>query len=79
MGDLIKKNKFKERENNLIIEEKSVVKKIAKNKVPKNKMISASVNAENYDNFTKINKARGMSNNSALNMLIADYINKNQE
>ena len=42
-------------------------------------MISASVNAENYDNFTKINKARGMSNNSALNMLIADYINKNQE
>ena len=79
MGDLIKKNKFKERENNLIIEEKSVVKKIAKNKVPKNKMISASVNAENYDNFTKINKARGMSNNSALNLLIADYINKNPE
>ena len=79
MGDLIKKNKFKERENNLIIEEKSVVKKIAKNKVPKNKMISASVTAENYANFTKINKARGMSNNSALNMLIADYINKNQE
>ena len=79
MVDLIKKNKFKERENNLIVEEKSVVKKIAKNKVQKNKMISASVNAENYNNFTKINKARGMSNNSALNMLIADYINKNQE
>ena len=75
MGDLIKKNKFREKEET-VIEDKSVVRKIAK--ASKNKMISASVNIENYEEFTKINKSKGMSNNSALNMLIADYINQNR-
>lgn len=73
MGDLQRKNKFKEKEEMILQEEKSVVKKIATPE-KKNKMISASVNVENYEAFTRINKSKGMSNNSALNMLIADYI-----
>lgn len=77
MGNLERINKFKEKEEAISQEEKSVVKKIAKND-KQNKMISASVNVENYEEFTKINKAKGMSNNSALNMLIADYVNNNR-
>lgn len=77
MGNLPKKNKFSEKEERMEQqEERSVVKKLAAEK--KNKMISASVNVENYAEFTRINKAKGMSNNSALNMLIADYVNNNQ-
>ena len=40
----------------------------------KNKAISAWVDRERYDEFTKINKARGLSNNKAINILIADYV-----
>lgn len=77
MGDLQRINKFEEKEKALQQGEKSVVKKMAAPE-KKNKMISASVNIENYEAFTRINKAKGMSNNSALNMLIADYISNNQ-
>ena len=75
MEKLERKNKFKEKELALPQEEKSAVKKIAK-KEKENKMISASVNAENYAVFTRINKTKGMSNNSALNMLIAEYVSR---
>lgn len=75
MEKLERKNKFKEKELALPQEEKSAVKKIAK-KEKENKMISASVNAENYAAFTRINKTKGMSNNSALNMLIAEYVSR---
>lgn len=77
MGNLERKNKFREKEESIVQADKSVVKKIAK-KDGQNKMISASVNAGNYAEFTRINKAKGMSNNSALNMLIADYVRNNQ-
>lgn len=77
MGNLPRKNKFAEKEEAVVMEDKSVVKKIAAPE-KKNKMISASVNVENYLEFTRINKAKGMSNNSALNMLIADYIANNK-
>ena len=40
----------------------------------KDKQISAKVNSETYAAFTEINRALGMSNNSALNMIIADYV-----
>ena len=36
--------------------------------------ISAKVNSKTYAAFTEINRALGMSNNSALNMIIADYV-----
>ena len=78
MEKLERKNKFIEKEKTLPQQEKSAVKKIAK-KEKENKMISASVNAENYAAFTRINKAKGMSNNSCLNMLIADYVAKHNE
>ena len=78
MEKLERKNKFIEKEKKLPQEEKSAVKKIAK-KEKENKIISASVNAENYAAFTRINKAKGMSNNSALNMLIAEYVEKHKE
>lgn len=44
----------------------------------KNKLISAKVNEEVYSKFKKINKARGMSNNSTLNMLISAYVDENK-
>lgn len=42
-------------------------------------MISAKVNDVTYQRFSKINQARGASNNSILNMLIADYVAANKE
>ena len=39
-----------------------------------NKAISGWVNREQYDKFTRINKARGLSNNKRLNLLISDYV-----
>ncbi len=76
MGDLKRTNKFKEKEVTGG-EGRSAVKKIVSKPEKKTKMISASVNIENYEEFTKINTAKGMSNNSCLNMLIADYIKNN--
>lgn len=54
--------------------------KVKKNTVQKiagkdqGKMISAKVNEAVYAQFTQINKAYGMSNNSAINMLISNYV-----
>lgn len=45
----------------------------------KTKLISAKVSPEQWALFTRINKARGSSNNSALNVLIAEFIKDNQE
>nr|WP_296194823.1 hypothetical protein [uncultured Anaerobutyricum sp.] len=44
----------------------------------KDKQISAKVNMKMYSAFTTINKAQGISNNSALNMLIAKYVRENR-
>lgn len=77
MEKLKRENKFKTKEENLQVEEKSAVKKIARPS-KENKAISASVNAENYEAFTRINKSRGMTNNSVLNMLIAEFVEKNK-
>lgn len=40
----------------------------------KDKQISAKVNSETYATFAKINRLVGLSNNSALNMLITNYV-----
>lgn len=45
----------------------------------KTKLISAKVSPEQWALFTQINKARGSSNNSALNVLIAEFIKENKE
>lgn len=70
MGDLLEKAKAKEK-----IEKEIKVHPIKKmTSTGKNKMISAKVNDQLYAQFTEINKAYGISNNSALNMLIATYV-----
>ena len=40
----------------------------------KDKQISAKVNEKVYGLFTQINKAQGISNNSALNRIISRYV-----
>lgn len=44
----------------------------------KDKQISAKVNEKVYATFTQINKAQGISNNSALNMIISRYVRENK-
>ena len=44
----------------------------------KDKQISAKVNEKVYGLFTQINKAQGISNNSALNMIINRYVRENK-
>ena len=44
----------------------------------KDKQISAKVNTRTYEEFTMINKAQGLSNNSALNMIINRYVRENR-
>jgi len=63
--------------------EKSEVKKkpveqIISREGAKDKQISAKVNMKMYNAFTTINKMQGISNNSALNMLIAKYVRENR-
>ena len=45
----------------------------------KDKQISAKVNKDMYEKFSMINKAQGMTNNSALNMIISKYVRENED
>ena len=47
--------------------------------INKDKQISAKVNKEMYEKFTMINKVQGLSNNSALNMIMSQYVRDNEE
>ncbi len=75
-------NKFdiKSKELDEIKTEPKSVKQIVKaNKAgAKDKMISVKVNSSVYEDFTRINKALGMSNNSCINSLIARYVMDNK-
>lgn len=75
MGDLLKKIQAKEKIENEV--KVHPVKKMAS--AGKNKMISAKVNDQLYAQFAEINKAYGISNNSALNMLIATYVKEKKD
>ena len=80
MGDL--KAKIKARDNEAGENKNSVVNSIAKEKSSngkKDKMISVKVNSTTYEQFSQINKALGMSNNSCINQMISKYVldNKN--
>lgn len=50
------------------------VNKITHRSQEKDKQISAKVNEDVYRQFTEINKNQGLSNNSALNMIINKYV-----
>lgn len=71
-----KKDNIKEKIENE--KKEATVKKIAHNSTQKDKQISAKVNETVYDQFTAINKRQGLSNNSALNMLINKYVRENK-
>lgn len=45
----------------------------------KDKQISAKVSKEMFEKFTKINKAQGLSNNSALNMIMSQYVRERED
>lgn len=51
-----------------------VVMQIMPKEAVKDKLISAKVNSGMYKIFTDICRAQGLSNNSALNMLLSDYV-----
>ena len=60
-------------------ERRSTIDKIVFNDGEKNKQISAKVNDKLYKAFTQINKIQGLSNNSAMNMLMIKYVRENRE
>ncbi|SEH41228.1 hypothetical protein [Selenomonas sp. KH1T6] len=73
MGRL--KDKIEMVEANNTMEKKSVVQKMVNsNKRPDMRQISAKVNRETYEKFTEICRLNGMSNNSCLNMIIAEFV-----
>lgn len=81
MGKLLDNVEAKELLENSIQEKtrkKSAASDIASNNGSKDKQISAKVNERMYGMFTQINKAQGISNNSALNMVISRYVRENK-
>ncbi len=61
-----------------VIVKRSPVSRITNDSSAKDKQISAKVNETVYQMFTNINKAQGLSNNSALNMIINKYVRENK-
>ena len=85
MGDIKKLNKFDEAVNKINSQEeqelnksKQVVKAIAgrgrKKQAEERKVLPTYIPVSTYEQFDEINKAYGISNNAAINMLIRDYI-----
>ena len=72
----LNEEKVQQKEKNSIV--KKPVEQIISKDGAKDKQISAKVNMKMYNAFTTINKAQGISNNSALNMLIAKYVRENR-
>lgn len=56
----------------------SALHNISSRDILKDKQISAKVNGNMYAMFSSINRAQGISNNSALNMIIARYVRENK-
>lgn len=56
----------------------NALNKISSKDGSKDKQISAKVNGNVYALFTEINKAQGISNNSALNMILTKYVRENK-
>lgn len=81
MGDFNKTRTIpspaEERENR-ICSGSGTVKKLAGSDGYKTRVISAKVAPEIWATFRAINRARGMSNNSVINMLMTGYIRENQ-
>lgn len=77
LADKVRNNEAKEAE--AAVSRTSAVRNIVVlNDGSKDKQISAKVNDINYEMFTQINKILGISNNSALNMLINKYVREHK-
>ncbi len=77
------KNEKKEaEENKSLLNRRSIdsptILDIAKDNSLKSERMSLRVYPEIKEQFHKINRARGLSNNSALNMIMTDYVEKFQ-
>lgn len=57
----------------------TTVSRIVTDTNSKSKQISAKVNETVYESFSKINRLQGVSNNSAINMIIAKYVRENKD
>lgn len=55
----------------------TVVNKMRKQRT-ESKQISAKIQAGIYEKFSEICRANGMSNNSGLNLAIAEFVRKNE-
>lgn len=75
----IQELKEEQEKDNSIVERKTPIDQIISKDGAKDKQISAKVNMKMYSAFTTINKRQGVSNNSALNMLIANYVRENRD
>lgn len=79
MARLIDRIEQSEKAKSAAPERKSaVINKMTQQAGAKDKMISVKVNSSTYKVFTDICRARGLSNNSAINMLISDFVNDNK-
>lgn len=57
---------------------KKPIEKIISREGQKDKQISAKINTQVFNSFTKINRIQGLSNNSAINMIITKYVRENK-
>ena len=71
-------NLEEEQTNGINAKERKTVEKIISRNGAKDKQISAKVNMKMYNDFTEINRLQGLSNNSAINMLISKYVRENK-
>lgn len=78
MASLFDKVQQNENQKETGHKDNTAVKKITKN-VKKDKTVSAKFNGEIYNRFTEINKAQGITNNSALNMILTKYVRENSD
>lgn len=77
-----KENRFTDAGKNLVgatketkkVDTEGVISPVQK----KDKVVTAKVYPETWAEFTAINRAQGMTNNSAINMLISNYILEKQ-
>ena len=76
MGKLLEAINEQEQSSQETVIHKSAAKKIMSSS-KKDRQLSVKITNEMFNQFTQINKARGMTNNSALNMIMAEYIKDN--
>lgn len=76
--EAIEAKKTEEKKEKESHEVKRPIEKIISKEGAKDKQISAKVNMKMYNAFTAINRMQGLSNNSAINMIMAKYVRENK-